>query len=186
MQFVKTSRKDMPGKDFEWQIIPGRSIALGKENVFDEITVKISGGIELRGSRCSINRAMVNFKPEEKLLKSSWTPSSAPYFHSIRLEFEPANSNIKLLGVGAQFAVDSNTNGSKFTAILRVSDEDGNRYEGENKEGQTINKMNNKAAFLGAEAGVGEIIRIARFDVVPELGSNIEGFYINSLRLLVG
>lgn len=182
MKFIKTLRNDLPGEDFEWQVIPGKAIPMDKENVFDEISVKISGGIQLRGSRCTIERALVNFKPNEKLIKSNWIVSSEPFVHSIRLEFESARSNINVLAVGVQYAVDSNINGCKFTALLRISDENGKPYKDEN-EGETINKMNKKAVFLGAECEHGEIIRVALFDVIPETGSAIAGFYINSLRL---
>lgn len=185
MKFLKTLRKDMPGEDYEWQVIPGKAIPLDKENVFDEVTVKISGGIELRGSRCSIERALVNFKPDEKLIKSNWTPSSASFIQSIRLEFQPARANIRVLGIGVQYAVDSNINGCEFTALLRVSDIDGKRYEDQNN-GKTVNKMNKTAVFLGATAEGGESIQIARFDVIPNNNSDIEGFYINSLRLHLG
>ena len=170
----------MSGKLFQ-----GKSLAIGKENVFDEVTVKISGGIELRGSRCNINTNPINFKPNEKILKSNWTPSSELFIHSIRLEFEPAHSGVKVLGVGAQYAVDSDINGCEFSAHLRISDETGNRFDDRN-DGRTLNRMNNKAVFLGAQAEPGEIIRVARFDVIPKDKFFIFGFYINSLRLNLG
>jgi hypothetical protein len=185
MKFIKTLRNDLPGVDFDWQLIPGKAIPMNKENVFGDISVRISGGIQLRGSRCSIDRALVNFKPDEKLIKSNWIASSEPFVHSIRLEFEPAHSGINVLGVGVQYAVDSNINGCKFTALLRVSDENGKANKDLN-EGVTISKMNKKAVFLGAQGGPGEKIRVAQFDVIPEAGSAIAGFYINSLRLLIG
>ena len=184
MQFIKTHRNDLPGQDFEWQVIPGKLIPADKENVFNEVTVSIAGGIELRGSRCSIERAMVNFTAGEKLIKSNWMPASGAFVQGIRLEFHPAPGQ-RILGVGVQYAVDSNVNGCKFTALLRVSDVDGKRYDDQN-DGQTLQAMDNSAVFLGAFVASGPAIKIARFDILPKDDSNIEGFYINSLRLLVG
>lgn len=183
MKFIKTQRNDLPGQDFEWQVIPGKLIPADKENVFDEVAVTIAGGIELRGSRCSVERAMVNFTANEKLIKSNWMPASGAFIQGIRLEFHTAPGK-KILGVGVQYAVDSNINGCEFTALLRVSDVGGKRHEAQNK-GQTVNVIDNTAVFLGAIAGSRQSIQIARFDVIPKNNSEIEGFYINSLRLLV-
>ncbi|MBD9361750.1 hypothetical protein [Methylomonas fluvii] len=184
MKFIKTQRNDLPGQDFEWQVIPGKLIPADKENVFDEVAVTIAGGIELRGSRCSIERALVNFTADEKLIKSNWMPTSGAFIQGIRLEFHTVPGQ-RILGVGVQYAVDSNVNGCEFVALLRISDVDGKRYDDQNS-GQTINAMDNNAVFLGALAESEQSIEIARFDVLPKNNSNIEGFYINSLRLLVG
>jgi hypothetical protein len=191
MKPVIASRTSLAGKDFAWQLITNRSIPFEKENVFNDVSVLISGKKALSCLLCYRSTKAVNFKNNEKMIQSEWESTADPFDNAIQLKFEPAHPGMNILGVGAQFAVDSTINGFQFTANLRVVDDKGTAHLFENDKGKTINKIIKKsddpdsAVFLGAEADPGEHIVFAEFTVTPKTDPTILGFFINSLRLRI-
>jgi hypothetical protein len=192
MKPINAPRTNLAGKDFPWQLLPNRPIPFGKENVFNDIAVLISGKKALSCLPCHRSTKAVNFKNNEKMIQSEWELTADPFDNTIQLKFEPAHPGLKILGVGAQYAVDSNVNGFQFTANLRVIDDKGTTHSFENDQGKTINKIIRRAndpdpaVFLGAEADPGENIVLAEFTVAPRTDPAILGFFINSLRLRIG
>jgi hypothetical protein len=194
MKAIKSLRSDLIGRDFIWQLIAGKSIPFEKENVFNDVSVLISSQKSLSCIFCNRATKAVNFKNNEKMINSLWDSTVSIDENVIKLTFEPAHphKDLKILAVGAQYAVDSNINGFQFTARLKVTDTNGKTNVFENNQGKTLNKIIRKsndpdvAVFLGAEAdAIGEAIASAEFTVIPLTDPDILGFYINSLRLRI-
>lgn len=194
MKKIEKLRTNLPGDDFLWatrnrnlSVIPGKPISPGKTHMFDESVAVGFNGQGLSCLFCAKGIKRVNFGDGEIMIKAQWDAATSQ--NMIKLDFKPAPGK-KILGVGAQYAVNAVRNKEKcpFTAKLIVSDDTDEPQAEYETLGETTISMDNSAIFLGAEITdpLDENISSVTFTVTPIPSDPILGFYINSLRLRIG